>query len=78
MTINGDQAVIVVAGSDGQEEYRPSHDLRISEGDMIYAGDVLATYTEWRPGILLRGLGTTLKAASMPLRLASAQTYSAE
>lgn len=64
VTINGDQAVIVVAGSDGQETYTaPSHDLRISEGDTIYAGDVLATYTEWRPGILLQGLGTTLKAS---------------
>ncbi|GAK56024.1 polar amino acid ABC transporter, inner membrane subunit [Candidatus Vecturithrix granuli] len=64
ITMNGDQAVVVVVGSDGQETYTvPSEDIRVDEGDMIYAGDVLATYKEWRPGILLQGLGTTLKAS---------------
>lgn len=64
ITMQDDQAVIVVKGIDEQESYTaPAEDIRVDEGDMIFYGDVLATYTEWRPGILLQGLGTTLKAS---------------
>ena len=64
ITMKGEQAVIVVKSGDDQESYIvPSEDIRVDEGDLIFYGDVLATYTEWRPGILLQGLGTTLKAS---------------
>lgn len=57
--------VITVKGADGEEAYPvPSgDDVRVYEGDYVYMGDVLATYTRWRPGILLQGLWMTLKAS---------------
>jgi polar amino acid transport system permease protein len=61
----GEEVAITVKGADGEETYRlpSSEDIRIRKGDYIYMGDVLATYREWRPGILLKGLGVTLQAS---------------
>lgn len=61
----GEKATITIKGMDEEEVYEvPVEDIRVSEGDMIYMGDVLAVYREWRPGILLQGLWMTLKASA--------------
>lgn len=57
-------SVIVVKGDDGQETYlAPSQDLSVGEGDMIFSGDVLAVYKEWKVGILLLGMWLTIKVS---------------
>ncbi|MBD3307409.1 ABC transporter permease subunit [candidate division KSB3 bacterium] len=66
ITTTDEKATIVVKGLDDEEEaysVPSTEDIRVSEGDMIYPGDVLATYGEWRPGILLQGLWITLKVS---------------
>jgi len=60
----GDQAVVHVGGDGESEQYRvPAEALRVGEGDTIYPGDVLGSYREWRPGILLLGLWMTIKVS---------------
>lgn len=60
----GDQAVVHIGGDGESEKYQvPAEALRVEEGDTIYPGDVLGSYREWRPGILLLGLWTTLKVS---------------
>ncbi len=45
----------------GQKEYTiPSNDVKISEGDLVFAGDTIASYKHWKVGILLQGLWLTL------------------
>ncbi|MBF0377954.1 MAG: ABC transporter permease subunit [Desulfamplus sp.] len=38
----------------------PSKDVKISEGDLVFAGDTIASYKHWKVGILLQGLWLTL------------------
>jgi polar amino acid transport system permease protein len=45
----------------------PSDDVLISEGDFISMGDVLGTYKEIRPGIMLLGLWITLKVSMISI-----------
>ncbi len=61
----GKTFVVKVSGPSGSETYKIPHekDLRVSEGDHVFAGDVIATYQKWKPGILLIGLYTTLKVS---------------
>ncbi len=63
ITRAGEDATVTVSDDAGaSESYAvPGGDLRISEGDYIYSGDVLGTYGEWRMGLLLQGLWITLK-----------------
>ncbi len=58
-------SLIVVESDDGEElEYAfPSDDVWVYEGDMLFAGDVLGTFHEWRIGILLQGLWLTLQVS---------------
>jgi len=59
-----DQAVITVKGEGETQSYTvPTGDIRVSENDFIYPGDTLATYGEWRPGIMTQGLWITLKVS---------------
>ena len=58
----GDQAVVTVTGLGEKEDYTvPAAAVKVSEGDLISPGDVLATYKEWKVGILIIGLWMTLK-----------------
>jgi polar amino acid transport system permease protein len=41
----------------------PSTNVWVDEGDRIYVGDILGSYLEWRPGILLQGMWITLKVS---------------
>ena len=62
----GDQAVVTVAGLDETISYEvPTADLRVTDGEMIAAGDILAQFTKWKPGLLLVGLWITLKLSVM-------------
>lgn len=65
ITEQGEEAIIEVKGDDGTtESYQvPTADIRVSEGDFTYPGDILATYKKWRPGLLLQGLWVTIKAS---------------
>jgi polar amino acid transport system permease protein len=64
VSVEGEKATILIKGSDGEESYSvPTEDIRVSEGDLISPGDVLATYRQWRTNILLEGLWTTLKVS---------------
>lgn len=64
ITRKEDEAIVLVAGDDERGEYAlPAEALHVDEGDTIYPGDVLGTYTEWRTGILLLGLWMTLKVS---------------
>jgi polar amino acid transport system permease protein len=55
-------AVITVKGIDVSESYRaPADSVDVEEGEMISAGDTLATYQEWKPGLLIIGLWITLQ-----------------
>lgn len=57
-------ATIQLKGPDGKESHDfPAGDIRVEEGDMIYPGDVLGTYQEWRAGILTQGMWITLKVS---------------
>ena len=60
----GEEAIIHVKGIDATESYTvPNIDVRVEEGDFISPGDILATYKEWRAGILLQGMWITLKVS---------------
>jgi polar amino acid transport system permease protein len=62
ITKSGDEAVITVKGLDESESYSvPSEGLGVVDGEYISLGDTLATYTEWKPGLLIIGLWITLK-----------------
>jgi polar amino acid transport system permease protein len=61
---DGDGAVVEVTGVREKEIYKiPPGTVLVSEGDLIYPGDVLGSYKQWRPGILLVGLWMTLKVS---------------
>lgn len=61
----GETTIVTITEASGeQESYTlPTTDIRIYEGDLVFPGDVLGTYREWRVGILLQGLWLTLKVS---------------
>jgi polar amino acid transport system permease protein len=62
ITKKGNEAVVTVKGSDGSESYTvPAQNLRVVDGEIISFGDLLATRTQWKPGLLVIGLWITLK-----------------
>jgi len=64
MTPKEDQILVEVREGDEAETYAvPKDGLRVEEGDFIYPGDVLGSYSKWRVGILMKGLWLTLKVS---------------
>ncbi len=62
ITKSGDEAVVTVKGIDESASYTvPAEGLGVVDGEFISLGDTLATYTEWKPGLLVIGLWITLK-----------------
>jgi polar amino acid transport system permease protein len=62
ITAKGDEAVITVKGIDESKSYRvPAESVQVDDGEIISYADTLATFTEWRPGLLIIGLWITLK-----------------
>jgi polar amino acid transport system permease protein len=66
----GDQVEVTVRGQDEEERYQvPAQSLKVNEGDFVYPGDVLASYQEWKVGILLKGLWLTLEVSILAVLL---------
>ena len=64
ITARGNDSIVTIQGSGEKEIYTvPTSNLRISERDFIYPGDVLSSYKKWKVGILLKGLWLTLKVS---------------
>jgi polar amino acid transport system permease protein len=62
ITKKGNEAVITVKALDGSASYTvPAKGLVVVDGEVISLGDILATHTEWKPGLLVIGLWLTLK-----------------
>ena len=62
ITTSGKEAVITVKGIDESESYTvPAEGVVVVDGEIISLADTLATYTEWKPGLLIFGLWLTLK-----------------
>lgn len=62
ITSEGKESTITIKGLDGSESYQvPTAGINVEENEMISIGDTLATFTEWKPGLLLIGLWITLK-----------------
>ena len=65
IVIENEKPTIIIKNEDGtKEKYILSkEDIRVSEGDFIYSGDILSTYKETKVGILIQGLWLTLKVS---------------
>jgi polar amino acid transport system permease protein len=62
VTTGEKESIITIKGLDGSESYKaPAVSVSVEEGEMISIGDTLATYQEWKPGLLVIGLWITLQ-----------------
>jgi polar amino acid transport system permease protein len=62
ITKHGNTASITVKGLDESASYdAPAAGVSVEEGEIISIGDTLASYTQWKPGLLIVGLWFTLK-----------------
>jgi polar amino acid transport system permease protein len=58
------KAVIRIKNDEETEVHTvPISDIRVDEGNLVFPGDILATYKKWRVGILMQGLWLTLKVS---------------
>lgn len=70
ITTKADDSVVIVEGVGDSEYYTiPGSDLKVAQGDTIYMGDVLGTYTEGRKGLLLDGLIVTIQVSIVAIIL---------
>lgn len=59
---DGDETIITVKEFDQTQSYRvPTEGLNVDDGEIISIGDVLGSYQEWKPGLLIIGLWLTLQ-----------------
>ena len=65
ITPEGNDALIRVQEVGGGEEtYRvPAKGVAVDTGDLVFPGDTLSSYKEWKVGILMQGLWLTLKVS---------------
>lgn len=64
ITKEGKTAIITVKGLGENAVYEvPAAGIRVEENEMISIGDTLASYTKWKPGLLILGLWLTLKVS---------------
>ena len=62
ITTGDKESIITIKGVDGSESYKaPAVSVKVAEGEMISIGDTLASYREWKPGLLVIGLWITLQ-----------------
>jgi polar amino acid transport system permease protein len=62
ITKDGQTATITVKGLGESASYEvPATSVSVDEGEIISIGDLLGSYTQWRPGLLIVGLWITLK-----------------
>jgi polar amino acid transport system permease protein len=58
----GEQTVITIKGVDDTETYKvPAGSSKVEKGRYVYLGETIASYTKWKPGLLVIGLWITLK-----------------
>lgn len=62
---DGKTTTITIKAADGSSESydAPQGDILVSEMDMIFPGDTIASYRQWQPGLLLLGMMTTIKVS---------------
>ena len=61
---SGKEAVITVKEGQEVESYTvPAASVAVDKGYYIYAGETLARYTRWKPGLMVVGLWITLKVS---------------
>lgn len=60
---NGKAVIIVNTGGENKTYTVPEGDLKVSEGEYVKPGYVLAFYEKWQPGILLQGLWLTMEVS---------------
>ena len=62
ITKEGDTATITVKGLDESAAYEvPADGVNVDEDEIISIGDLLGSYSQWKPGLLIVGLWITLK-----------------
>ena len=62
ITTGEKESIITIKGLDESESYKaPAASVKVEEGEMVSIGDTLATYQEWKPGLLIIGLWITLQ-----------------
>ncbi|MEJ2221698.1 MAG: ABC transporter permease subunit [Desulfobacterales bacterium] len=62
ITTGEKESIITIKGLDESESYKaPAASVKVEEGEMVSIGDTLATYQEWKPGLLVIGLWITLQ-----------------
>jgi polar amino acid transport system permease protein len=62
ITTGEKESIITIKGLDSSESYKaPAVSVSVEEGEMINIGDTLATYQEWKWGLLVIGLWITLQ-----------------
>jgi polar amino acid transport system permease protein len=62
ITTSGKESVITIKGVDGSKSYEaPAGSVDVEQGQNVYEYEPLATYTEWKPGLLVIGLWITLQ-----------------
>lgn len=60
----GEKDVITVEGAEGVESYSvPTGSAKVEKGYYVYAGETLASYSHWKPGLMVVGLWITLKVS---------------
>jgi polar amino acid transport system permease protein len=61
---SGQDAVITIEGVGDSKAYQaPADSVEVEEGDKVYEYEAIATYTKWKPGLLIIGLWITLKVS---------------
>jgi polar amino acid transport system permease protein len=60
----GETAQIIVKGSGDAVTYNAqTRNVTVSRGDLVFPGDILASYKKWKVGILMSGMWLTIKVS---------------
>ena len=64
----GEVARVTVKGDDGEEVHTlPGASLLLAQGDYVYPGDTIGSYTRTKPGILVEGVLLTLEVSALAI-----------
>jgi len=55
--------IVVTENGQARDYLAPAGSHRVSKGDFVYSGDILASYKKTSPGILIQGLWLTMKVS---------------
>lgn len=66
----GQESRVLIRGADGEESHDvPASSLLLTEGDYVYPGDVLGSFSRHKAGILVEGLLLTLEVSALAIVL---------